>query len=130
MGFRFQKRVKILPGISLNFSKSGVSTSLGPRGAKVTIGHGKVRETVGIPGTGISYTSTSALGSPTSTEHAVVPAEHTEVVSAEPESGWMTAARIGGQALYWLTIGLFVAAGVVVVAFLALIFSGNSKRRH
>ena len=56
MGFRFRRSVKILPGVRLNFSKSGVSTSVGTRGAHVTIGHGQVRETVGLPGTGISYT--------------------------------------------------------------------------
>jgi hypothetical protein len=56
MGFRFQRRIKIAPGISLNWSKSGVSTSFGPRGAKVTLGHGKVRTTAGVPGTGVSYT--------------------------------------------------------------------------
>lgn len=56
MGFRFRRSVKILPGVRLNFSKSGVSTSVGTRGAHVTIGHGQVRETVGIPGTGISCT--------------------------------------------------------------------------
>ena len=57
MGFRFQKRIKILPGITINLSKSGLSTSLGPRGAKVTLGHGKTRTTIGIPGSGISQTS-------------------------------------------------------------------------
>jgi hypothetical protein len=56
MGFRFSRRIKILPSITLNVSKSGVSTSIGGRGARVTLGRGKIRETVGIPGTGISYT--------------------------------------------------------------------------
>lgn len=28
MGFRFRKKIKLLPGISLNLSKSGVSTSV------------------------------------------------------------------------------------------------------
>ncbi len=56
MGWRFNRRVKLLPGVIANFSKSGVSWSFGPRGAKVTVGHGKVRETIGLPGTGISYT--------------------------------------------------------------------------
>ncbi len=55
MAFRFQKRVKIAPGVSLNFSKSGVSTSLGPRGAKVNLSSKGVRTTVGIPGTGLSW---------------------------------------------------------------------------
>lgn len=55
---RFQKRIKILPGISINLSKSGISTSIGPRGAKVTLGHGQQRTTVGIPGSGLSHTET------------------------------------------------------------------------
>ncbi len=56
MGLRFRRRIKILPGITLNLSRSGVSTSVGVRGAHVTVGHGQVRETVGIPGSGLSYT--------------------------------------------------------------------------
>jgi len=57
MAFRFQKRIKVLPGVTLNLSKKGVSTSLGPRGAKVTLGHGQTRVTTGIPGTGLSHTT-------------------------------------------------------------------------
>ncbi len=56
MGFRFYRRLKIAPGIYLNFSKSGISTSIGPRGAKVTVSKRGIRKTVGIPGTGIHYT--------------------------------------------------------------------------
>jgi hypothetical protein len=33
MGFRFSRRVGILPGVKLNFSGSGVSLSTGVRGA-------------------------------------------------------------------------------------------------
>jgi hypothetical protein len=60
MGWRFQKRVRVLPGVTLNFSRKGVSTSIGTRGARVTYGHGKKRTTVGIPGTGISHTSVTS----------------------------------------------------------------------
>lgn len=56
MGFRFQKRLKILPGVTLNISKSGVSTSVGVKGARATFGKGKPRTTVGIPGSGLSHT--------------------------------------------------------------------------
>lgn len=59
MGFRFQKRIKLLPGVTVNLSKSGVSTSLGVTGARVTYGHGEKRTTVGLPGSGVSHTSTS-----------------------------------------------------------------------
>ena len=59
MGFRFQRRIKIMPGVTLNVGKRGVSTSIGRRGAHITFGQNGVRTTVGIPGTGISYTSLS-----------------------------------------------------------------------
>jgi len=55
MGFR--RSMQLLPCIRLNLSKSGVSTSIGVRGAHVTLGHDQLRETVGIPGTDVSYTS-------------------------------------------------------------------------
>ncbi|WP_254916319.1 DUF4236 domain-containing protein, partial [Pseudomonas aeruginosa] len=32
MGFRFSKRITIVPGVRLNISGSGISTSVGPRG--------------------------------------------------------------------------------------------------
>ncbi|MBP9002921.1 MAG: DUF4236 domain-containing protein [Candidatus Hydrogenedentes bacterium] len=57
MGFRFWRRVHILPGISLNFSGSGVSVSVGPCGAKLTWGPRGIRATAGIPGTGLFYTT-------------------------------------------------------------------------
>ena len=57
--FSFRRRVKILPGLSLNFGKRGITTSIGPRGAKLTLGGQRgPRATLGIPGTGISYTMT------------------------------------------------------------------------
>ena len=56
MGFRFFKRIKILPGLTLNLSKNGFSFSAGPRGAKYTAGTSGERATVGIPGTGLFYT--------------------------------------------------------------------------
>lgn len=55
MGWRFQKRLRILPGVTLNLSKSGVSTSFGVRGARITKGHGKTRVTMGVPGSGVSH---------------------------------------------------------------------------
>ena len=60
MPLRFNHRVRIAPGISLNFGKTGVSTTVGTKGAHVTIGHGHTRTTVGVPGTGISYTETTS----------------------------------------------------------------------
>ena len=56
MGFRFRKIISILPGVRVNLSKSGVSTSIGGKGATVNVGTtGKRTITLGIPGTGLSY---------------------------------------------------------------------------
>ncbi len=55
MAFRFQKRIKIAPGVRLNISKSGVSTSIGGRGGTVNLSSKGIRTTVGVPGTGMSW---------------------------------------------------------------------------
>jgi hypothetical protein len=57
MGIRFRKRLKIAPGININLSKSGASVSVGKPGATVNFGgKGGTKATVGIPGSGLSYT--------------------------------------------------------------------------
>ena len=53
MGLYFNMRIKILPGVHMNVSKSGTSWSIGPRGAKVNFGKRGTYVTTGIPGTGI-----------------------------------------------------------------------------
>ena len=53
--FRFRKQINVLPGVHVNLSKTGVSTSVGGKGATFNIGHGKKNVTLGIPGTGLSY---------------------------------------------------------------------------
>jgi hypothetical protein len=57
MGFRFHRSVKVFPGFRVNFSKRGVSYSVGGHGATVNIGPRGVRRTLSLPGTGLSYTS-------------------------------------------------------------------------
>lgn len=61
MGFRFFKRMNILPGVTLNLSKGGGSVSVGPQGAKLTFGTSGARATVGAPGTGLFYTTNFSL---------------------------------------------------------------------
>jgi hypothetical protein len=54
MGFRFRKTVKV-GLLRINFSKSGISTSIGVPGASVNLGKRGPTATLGLPGTGISY---------------------------------------------------------------------------
>jgi hypothetical protein len=55
MGFRFSRRIKIMPGVRINVGLRGASVSVGPRGASVTVGRGGAHANVGLPGTGLSY---------------------------------------------------------------------------
>ena len=55
MGYRFQKRIRIFKGLTLNLSKSGTSWTVGGLGASVNVKDGKATGTVGIPGTFLSY---------------------------------------------------------------------------
>lgn len=57
MGLRFHKRIKLLPGISLNLGKKSASISVGGRGAKLTVGTKGKHLTFGIPGSGLYYTT-------------------------------------------------------------------------
>lgn len=63
MGIRFQKRIRIFKGLTLNLSKTGTSWTLGRPGASVNIRGKKVTGTVGVPGSGLSYRETLSTGS-------------------------------------------------------------------
>lgn len=54
MGFRVRRSFSLAPGVRLNLSKGGFSTSLGGRGCSVNIGRRGVSSSLGIPGTGVS----------------------------------------------------------------------------
>lgn len=70
MGFRFRKSVN-LGGVRFTASKSGVSTSIGGKGFRVTKhANGKISSTASIPGTGISYTSNLSSSSRSSRQKA------------------------------------------------------------
>jgi len=56
MPFRFFRRIRVLPGLTLNLSKSGLNVSAGRPGAHMTVGPKGTTETLGIPGTGARWT--------------------------------------------------------------------------
>ena len=83
MGFRFRRSIRILPFSRLNIGKRGVLTSIGVKCAHVTLGHGQVRETVGLPGTGLSYTHVEKAHQDTPSEPAA------ETPKARAWRGWL-----------------------------------------
>src|SRR5205085_460897 len=65
MGWRFRHSFKVIPGVRLNLSKSGLSCSIGGAPLTMNIGPRGVYGTASIPGTGISYRERFGGGSET-----------------------------------------------------------------
>jgi hypothetical protein len=61
MGWRFQRRVRVIPGVTLNIGKRGTSVSIGGRGAHVTHGRHGSRATIGLPGQGFRILTMSVI---------------------------------------------------------------------
>ena|ERR1700752_1553230 len=57
MSIRFRRSFTIFPGLKVNVSKGGISLSVGRRGATLNFSKRGVRQTVGIPGSGLSESS-------------------------------------------------------------------------
>lgn len=60
MGLRFRRSISLGKGLRLNFGKTGMSISAGVKGFRKTYNFntGKTTTTVGLPGTGVYYTTT------------------------------------------------------------------------
>ena len=112
MAWNFRRRVKILPGVTLNVGKTGVSTSVGVKGAQMTFGKNGRRTTVGLPGTGLSHS----------------------VVETRQSGEELQPIPVGFRAspLYKIGKGLVIAAlaiaGALTVFFGALMLSGGKKK--
>jgi hypothetical protein len=68
MAIRFRKSIKLAPGIRMNFSGSGASWTVGPRGASIGIGKRGAYLNSGIPGTGLYARQRLDSGGTTSRE--------------------------------------------------------------
>ena len=61
MSFRFRRNFKVASGLRINVSKSGVSQSIGRGDARFTFGPHETRTTVGVRGSGVSYTERTPI---------------------------------------------------------------------
>lgn len=107
MGLRFRKSFKIAPGIKVNFNKKSVGATLGTKGAHYTINSsGRKTSSVGIPGTGISYSTTSGGGN----SNAVKP-------SSKSASSTNASSGSGGCLKTFATIGFALTVLVIVLNY-------------
>ena len=113
MGFGFRKSFKIAPGVKLNTGKRGASLSVGGKGLTANISKRGTRTTASIPGTGLSYTSTSTRKKvkPQSPKRETVEIRETVTIEPQPaKRSWI------GTIFMWIgiiftvlfVIGLFV----------------------
>lgn len=103
--FRFYRRFRIFPGLSVNVSKSGPSLTLGVRGAHVTMGRCGIRRTV--PGSGIYYTSYSGAHTGYHSSHTETPVDPVRQQRAEHTAGTLILLAVVGIAL---TVGIAIGA--------------------
>ncbi len=114
MPIRFRKTFKLFPGFRINLSKGGISASIGGRGHSVSIGKRGVRPTVGIPGTGVSYTFGNLIKSP-----KAEPASAIDEPITQP---------IEKQTKFKLPLGCLIAGGIIVsICALGMIGSSISS---
>jgi hypothetical protein len=57
MPVRIRKTFTLFPGVKVNLSKGGMSISVGRKGFTLNFSKHGVRQTTGLPGSGISHTS-------------------------------------------------------------------------
>lgn len=135
MGMRFRKSKKIAPDVRVNLNAKSASISIGPKGFKKTFStSGRTTTTVGIPGTGLSYSTSKKMGAPTAAASAdpIVPEVAVPVRSQKSKGvalvlcvllGYMGIHRfyvgkIGTGILWLLTLGCFGIGWIVDIVML------------
>jgi hypothetical protein len=92
VGFRFRKQIKIAPGVKLNINKDSASVSVGGKGLTHTVSTtGKKTTTVGLPGSGLSYSTTTGVKKEVNPESKPdnQEAQDSVLLSSGLPSGWL-----------------------------------------
>lgn len=113
MGLRMRKSFKIMPGLRLNVSKSGVSATVGKAGACVNLSSRGAKATVGVPGTGVSY-STKLGGKKQKTPEQLMdtPSEASVDTRPKPKKPVSWLGKIGLWFIFCLPFGQLFQKGV------------------
>ncbi len=115
MAWNYRKRIKIFPGIYLNFSKGGVSTSIGPKGAQVSFGKKGTFLNTSIPGTGLYSRKKISNNNDDNNENHPINETH------QNKDGFFKIKNTWGCCFRWL--GLISIVFLIINLFLLLIGS-------
>lgn len=137
MGLRFRQSFTLFPGVRLNVSKRGMSTSFGVPGATLNLSARGVRGTIGIPGSGLSYSALLAPagnGVPATSEPAYWQPPHglafqpDEPVPALPVGAAAYVRAPGMREIGSAAVESLTSAGLV--QFRAMIVDAGRQRRE
>lgn len=107
MAIRFRKSIKLMPGVRVSLSKSGISGSLGTNGARVSVNSkGQVRGTAGLNGTGLS--STTMLNGKSKSKSKSTKTTTKEVVPIVTSKDDIPNVSIFMVVIPWIFLGAFV----------------------
>ena len=141
MGLRFRKSFKIAPGVKININKKSTGVTFGGKGAHYTVNSkGKRTTSVGVPGTGIYYTSSSGKSNNKNngTAQGTVDNQVKETKTMDSKRWYQKSWAIILFLIIFFPVGLYLMwryadwsklTKIIITAILAflLIFSGNSE---
>lgn len=97
MGFNYRKSFKLAPGVRMTVSKSGIGYSVGGKGVRVTKrARGGVQTTVHVPGTGLSYTTSSSTSASTRKRSKPLPADAASKKAQRRDKAAVTSQPLNG----------------------------------
>ena len=120
MGWRYRKRIKILPGIHINISKSGISTNVGVKGASVTFGPKGTYVNAGLPGTGLYRRDKVSI--PQKEENTNSFLNYTDSTTEEAGKFNKNALKLIGGVLLFLSI-------ITLISFISYLFTADIDQR-
>ncbi len=117
MPIRIRKSFNLFPGVKVNVSKGGTSLTVGKKGFHLNFSKRGVRETVGLPGSGISETNYLYKKNSDDKE------KRKEENIAEAENKPMRSVRGRSRERVSSPLGFFL---FVVIALCIIYFGGNA----
>jgi hypothetical protein len=112
---RFRKSIKVAPGLKINLSKSGVSTTIGGKGLSTNISGRGVYLNTGVPGTGVSARHKIAGGGSAESGRGLNTENGVDYASKPVKTTLKNAkaipkAKIKRNILLFIALSLFIAA--------------------
>lgn len=115
-GWRFRKRIKIAPGITLNLSHRSTGLTIGGKWARVTLNsRGTVTKSVSLPGTGLYWSETDRLTLPTESSY---PSEvKNSIIAGNPSIPGTSQYSLFGQPTGYILGSLGLLVGIAILFF-------------